>query len=94
MGTLLQDRGWSRARRGECWNIDRPEEIAAIHRAYAEAGGRVLTTNTFGGTRPRLAMHSLDNRVADINREAAAGSPPVAADSAPWWPATSAPRVS
>ena len=27
----------------------------AIHEAYAEAGAPLLTTNTFGGTRPRLA---------------------------------------
>jgi 5-methyltetrahydrofolate--homocysteine methyltransferase len=31
----------------------------------------VLTTNTFGGTRPRLDMHGLGGRLAEVNRNAA-----------------------
>ena len=30
-----------------------------------------LTTNTFGGTAPRLAMHGLDDQVREINRAGA-----------------------
>lgn len=71
MGTLLQERGLEPGEAGERWNIDRGQEIADIHRAYAEAGSRVLTTNTFGGTAARLAMHGLDDRVGDVNRQAA-----------------------
>ena len=41
------------------------------HRAYAAAGARVLTTNTFGGTRPRLEMHRLGDRVHELNRAGA-----------------------
>src|SRR4029078_13733205 len=37
----------------------------------AEAGARLLTTNTFGGTRPRLDMHGLGDRVGEVNRTAA-----------------------
>ena len=59
MGTLLQDRGLDDGGAGELWNAERPEAVRECHAAYAEAGARILTTNTFGGTRPRLAMHDL-----------------------------------
>ncbi|MCX6433232.1 MAG: homocysteine S-methyltransferase family protein [Actinobacteria bacterium] len=35
------------------------------------AGSRLLTTNTFGGSRPRLAMHGLEDRVVELNEAAA-----------------------
>jgi 5-methyltetrahydrofolate--homocysteine methyltransferase len=71
MGTLLQESGLDDGGSGELWNVERPEVIAAIHEAYAEAGARILTTNTFGGTRPRLAMHGLADRVHELNRAGA-----------------------
>ena len=40
--------------RASCGTSSAPEKVEAIHRGYAEAGARVLTTNTFGGTAPRL----------------------------------------
>jgi 5-methyltetrahydrofolate--homocysteine methyltransferase len=72
MGTLLQERGLDDGGSGELWNVDRPEDVAAIHEAYAAAGARLLTTNTFGGTRPRLAMHGLEDRVHELNEAGAA----------------------
>ncbi|WP_107772866.1 homocysteine S-methyltransferase family protein [Nocardioides sediminis] len=71
MGTLLQDRGLEDGAPGELWNLDNPDAVRAAHEAYAEAGSRVLTTNTFGGTRPRLDMHGLGDRLAEVNRSAA-----------------------
>jgi methionine synthase I (cobalamin-dependent) len=71
MGTLLQEHGLDDGGSGELWNVDRPDEVAAFHEAYAEAGARILTTNTFGGTRPRLAMHGLADRVHELNRAGA-----------------------
>lgn len=71
MGTLLQDRGLEDGAPGELWNLDNPDAVRAAHAAYAEAGARVLTTNTFGGTRPRLDMHGLGDRLAEVNRTAA-----------------------
>ncbi len=72
MGTLLQDNGLDDGGAGELWNVERPEVIRACHEAYAAAGARILTTNTFGGTRPRLAMHGLEDRVHELNQAAAA----------------------
>ena len=71
MGTLLQDSGLEDGAPGELWNLDNPDAVRAAHTAYAEAGARVLTTNTFGGTRPRLDMHGLGDRLAEVNRNAA-----------------------
>ena len=72
MGTLLQDRGLDDGGAGELWNLERPDAVRECHEAYARAGAGLLTTNTFGGTRPRLAMHGLEDRVHEINRAAAA----------------------
>ena len=71
MGTLLQDRGLTDGGAGELWNAERPDVIRECHEEYARAGARVLTTNTFGGTRPRLQMHGLEDRVHELNKAAA-----------------------
>ncbi|WP_203230999.1 homocysteine S-methyltransferase family protein [Nocardioides caldifontis] len=71
MGTLLQEQGLDDGGAGELWNVDRPDVIRSVHEAYARAGARLLTTNTFGGTRPRLQMHGLEDRVHELNEAAA-----------------------
>ena len=71
MGTMLQEAGLDDGGAPELWNVERPEAVAAILQAYADAGSRIITTNTFGGTAPRLAMHGLDDRVEELNRAGA-----------------------
>lgn len=71
MGTLLQDSGLEDGAPGELWNLENQSAVRAAHAAYAEAGARVLTTNTFGGTRPRLDMHGLGDRLHEVNANAA-----------------------
>ncbi len=71
MGTMLQTRGLTDGGAPELWNVDRPEEIEAILEEYASAGARLITTNTFGGTRGRLAMHGLESRLFDLNKAGA-----------------------
>lgn len=71
IGTLLQDRGLSDGAPAELWNLENPEAVRAVHEEYAQAGARLLTTNTFGGTRPRLDMHGLGDRAVEVNRSAA-----------------------
>jgi len=80
MGTLLQERGLDDGGAGELWNLERPDDVRAIHEEYATAGATLLTTNTFGGTRPRLDMHGLGDKVEEINRAAAALATEVAGD--------------
>jgi 5-methyltetrahydrofolate--homocysteine methyltransferase len=45
--------------------------VRAVHRAYLEAGARILLTNTFNGTRFRLAAHKLEGRADELNRTGA-----------------------
>ena len=71
MGTILQERGLVDGGAPELWNVERPEEIAAVLEAYASAGARFITTNTFGGTRGRLALHGLETRVEELNKAGA-----------------------
>lgn len=71
MGTLLQDSGLEDGAPGELWNLENPEAVLTAHTAYAQAGAQVLTTNTFGGTRPRLDMHGLSDSIVEVNRSAA-----------------------
>ena len=48
MGTLLQERGLKAGETPEDWNVERPDDIAAIHRAYVAAGSEIVYANTFG----------------------------------------------
>ena len=47
MGTLFAARPGRSAERCELANLEHPEEILSIHRAYLEAGARAIKTNTF-----------------------------------------------
>ncbi len=70
MGTMLQEAGLTDGGAPELWNIDHAQDVARILGEYAAAGSQLLTTNTFGGTRPRLAMHGLEDRVHELNKAA------------------------
>lgn len=48
MGTQLQARGLPLGVLPEEWNLSRPDEVTAIHRAYFEAGSDMVCANTFG----------------------------------------------
>ena len=52
MGTELAARG---AERSPAANVNAPEVVLAVHRAYREAGADVLMTNTLTASRPALA---------------------------------------
>jgi methionine synthase I (cobalamin-dependent) len=71
MGTMLQSAGLDDGGAPELWNVERPDVVRSIHEAYLKAGAQVVTTNTFGGTRPRLDMHGLGDRVEELNAGAA-----------------------
>lgn len=47
-GTVLQEMGLESGEQPAQWNIDHPDRITAIHKAYLEAGSDIVTTNTFG----------------------------------------------
>ncbi len=70
-GTNLFEMGLQTGDAPELWNFDSPDRIEALHRGMIEAGADIILTNSFGGTRHRLKLHSAQDRVFEINREAA-----------------------
>lgn len=68
IGTELQKAGLEPGGCCERWNVERPQHVLAMHRAYAEAGAQLLTTNTFGANRFLLAHYGLESRVAELCR--------------------------
>ncbi|MFZ4123543.1 MAG: homocysteine S-methyltransferase family protein [Candidatus Planktophila sp.] len=71
MGTMLQERGLTDGGAPELWNVEKPEEIEAVLEAYAAAGAKFITTNTFGATHGRLELHGLADRVIELNQAGA-----------------------
>jgi len=67
-GTELQARGLAR---GECpdgWNLQHPERVVEVARAYVAAGSQVILTNTFRSNRIALAGTHLADSIVEINR--------------------------
>ncbi len=71
MGTMLMDAGLEAGDSPEEWNALHPDKVRLIHRAYIQAGSRIILTNTFGGTSVRMETHGLGNRVIELNKKAA-----------------------
>jgi len=72
MGTQLFAAGLAAGDPPESWNVDHPDRIQAIHLGYVSAGSDVVLTNSFGGNRHRLKLHSLEDRSHELNAAAAA----------------------
>lgn len=70
-GTSLFDLGLQSGDAPELWNVDYPERVAAHYRSFIDAGSDIVLTNTFGGTRQRLSLHGAQDRVHELNRQAA-----------------------
>jgi len=90
MGTFLMAQGLEPGAPPEVWNVEHPQRIADVHRAYIDAGSRIILTNTFGGSRIRLKRTGMSGRAVELNRagvvlarEAAAGRAFVAGDIGP-----------
>jgi len=71
MGTILIDKGMRPGQCAEQWNLDAPEVIEEIHRAYFDVGSDFVQTNTFGGNRIKLEDVGLGDHAARINRRGA-----------------------
>lgn len=86
-GTLLQSRGLPAGLSPELWGLEAPEVIRAVHREYLEAGANVLTTNTFGGSRPKLGQdadpYELNKFMTGVARKEAGNHAFVAASIGP-----------
>jgi 5-methyltetrahydrofolate--homocysteine methyltransferase len=71
MGTELIRRGLPQGACPETWNAERPEMVGAVHASYFDAGADAVSTNSFGGSRIKLAAHGLEARAAELNAAAA-----------------------
>ncbi|TVP43684.1 MAG: bifunctional homocysteine S-methyltransferase/methylenetetrahydrofolate reductase [Gemmatimonadales bacterium] len=71
MGTVLYERGiFLNVCYDELSRSD-PELVAAVHRAYVEAGAELVETNTFGANPVKLSAFGLDADTEAINRAGA-----------------------
>jgi methionine synthase I (cobalamin-dependent) len=67
-GTELQSRGLPAGACPDGWNLERPEVVEEVARAYVDAGSQIILTNTFGANRFLLKRHGLAEKAAEINR--------------------------
>ena len=70
-GTNLFQMGLMTGDAPEMWNFEQPEKIEQLHQSFVDTGSDIFLTNSFGGTRYRLKLHDAQDRVHEINREAA-----------------------
>jgi 5-methyltetrahydrofolate--homocysteine methyltransferase len=71
MGTMLMSAGLNPGDSPELWNVERPYDVARVHRLYIQAGSQLILTNSFGGSRVRLERNGLAGRAFELNRAAA-----------------------
>lgn len=67
-GTELQKQGLKAGESPEALNLERPEVVEAVAKAYVDAGSKIIITNTFGGTIFMLERHGLADKVEEVNR--------------------------
>lgn len=70
-GTFLQAKGMQPGECPELWNITHRAEVKDIAESYLLAGSDIIETNSFGGSRFKLSMYGLEDRVSELNRAAA-----------------------
>jgi len=68
MGTMLYSKGVFINRCFDELNLSQPDLVRQIHNDYVKAGAEILETNTFGGSRPRLAAFGMAEKLKAINQ--------------------------
>ncbi len=71
MGTELIRHGFPQGACPESWNEEKPDIVKKINKSYYDAGSDVVLTNSFGGSRIKLAAHGLENKCYALNLAAA-----------------------
>lgn len=73
-GTFLQQKGLKPGECPEQWNVTRPGDVQNIARSYFDAGADMVETNSFGGSRFKLAKYGFEDKVFEFNKAAAENS--------------------
>lgn len=80
-GTELQRRGLAPGENPDLWNLEYPELVGQVARAYVEAGSQIILTNTFRanaislGERHGAAAADINRAGVAISRRAVEGTP-------------------
>jgi methionine synthase I (cobalamin-dependent) len=89
-GTQLQSLGLAAGELPDVWNLKHPDHVAAVARAYAEAGSEIVLTNTFRANGITLreagmagSLEEINRRGVEISRQAAGGGVRVVASIGP-----------
>ena len=67
-GTSLFSAGLPPGEAPELWNVERPDQVAALCKNSIDAGAEIVLTNSFGSNRARLKMHQAGSRSFEISR--------------------------
>jgi 5-methyltetrahydrofolate--homocysteine methyltransferase len=70
-GTFLQAKGLQPGECPEEWNITHPDDVLDIAKSYIDAGSDMVETNSFGGSKYKLANYGLQDKVFALNKAAA-----------------------
>jgi methionine synthase I (cobalamin-dependent) len=81
-GTALYERGVLYTQSFDQVSLTRPDLVRQVHESYLRAGADLISTNSFGANRFRLATHSLEAEVVPINEAAVRIAREVAGDAA------------
>ncbi|MFN8240030.1 MAG: homocysteine S-methyltransferase family protein [Bacteroidales bacterium] len=71
-GTFLQAKGLQGGECPELWNVTRRGDVLDIAKSYIAAGSDIIETNSFGGSRIKLAQYGLGDRTVELNEAASA----------------------
>ena len=67
MGTMLQEGGLKAGACPELMNVEHPDVVKKIHRAYIDVGANIIETNTFGASSIKLSHYGIKNRMRELN---------------------------
>ncbi|MBP9707049.1 MAG: bifunctional homocysteine S-methyltransferase/methylenetetrahydrofolate reductase [Oligoflexales bacterium] len=82
IGTVLYNRGIFINRCFEESNLTSPELVKDLHSSYLQAGSQMLSTNSWGANRYKLQQFNLDDKLYEINYQAAQLAKSIAKDRA------------